>query len=188
MFQKTGIFFIKLPMYQSFNLLYARNISLKKHLSHINKVSSIYEIYLTIKLYTIFNFIKVCRSNLDFLLYHPLGTFFFCVMPSSCNHTIWIILRWWEEKEIPLYHFNAEFLQKLYGSLKTLIFSVSLVFLTLLHAITMDLDKYTIIKLHNSFIPPIKMYLCTVLKLVKLKSTQTNLYTCNFKLLKTNRY
>ena len=46
--------------------------------------------------------------------------------------------------------------KKLYGSLKTLIFSVSLVFLTLLHAITMDLDKYTIIKLHNSFIPPYK--------------------------------
>ena len=43
---------------------------------------------------------------------------------------------------------------KLYGSLKTLIFSVSLVFLTLLHAITMDLDKYIIIKLHNSCIPP----------------------------------
>jgi hypothetical protein len=64
-------------MYQSVNLCYTRNISLTKHLSHINKVSSIYEIYLTIKLYTIFNFIKVCRSNLDSLLYHPQGALSF---------------------------------------------------------------------------------------------------------------
>jgi len=52
----------------------------------------------------------------------------------------------------------------------------------------MDLDKYTIIKLNNSFIPPIEVYLCTVLKFVNLKIIQTNLYTCNFKLLKTKRY
>jgi len=71
--------------------------------------------------------------------------------------------------------------KKLYESLKTLIFSVSLVFLTLLHAITTDLDKYTIITLNNSSIPPIRVYLCTVLKFVNLKSIQTNLYTCNFK-------
>jgi hypothetical protein len=81
--------------------------------------------------------------------------------------------------------FTCKIFAKLYGSVKTLIFSVSLVFPTLLHAITMDLDKYTIITLNNSFIPPIEVYLCTVLKFVNLKSIQTNLYTCNFKPLKT---
>jgi len=49
----------------------------------------------------------------------------------------------------------------------------------------MDLDKYTIITLNNSFIPPMKVYLGTVLKFVNLKSIQTNLYPCNFKPLKT---
>ncbi len=38
------------------------------------------------------------------------------------------------------------------------------------------------------FYPSYKDVSMTVLKLINLKSTQTNLYTCNFKPLKAERY
>ena len=112
MFQKTGIFFIKLPMYQSVNLIYARSISLTKtSLTHLIKLANYMSFILQLSFIPFLNFIKVCRSNLDFLLYHPQGALSFV---SCLFHAITQFEQFFDDGKRRRFHctiFNAKFVQ-----------------------------------------------------------------------------
>ena len=79
MFQKTGIFFIKItnvPVCQF--ILCPKYFSNETSLTHLIKLANYMSFILQLSFIPSLNFINECRSNLDFLLYHPLGTFLLC--------------------------------------------------------------------------------------------------------------